>query len=419
MSTHLSLTKTHICGHCGKAHSYPAALQYLIFACPDCRTYFQKENEVWQKKGTGSIWEATPISLGMQAVFDGEAYTVVGSASLNTPNGSYDTRWQEYLMTGEKGSRAFLSETEGHWAFLKEMEDIKALNIQSRQIFLQRGQTLYTFKKIHRYNIKCESAAGFFDFPLFEKASAEEAILVPELIVKEKRGQNKSAFLGYYVSPKALKEAFQQDLNLPIRYGTGTAQSFYFNHHFYLILLVAGLAILLLNVVTNVMVKEQKLFEHRVNLKDSLWYNRVVSPSFDISGPVSPVEIKIQCPGLENSWLSFDVALVNEKTQEAFYTEIGLEHYSGVDADGSWTEGKTQDAFTICSVPPGRYTVAFRPYKSSDDIRIVYLTLTRGHAYLANGITCFWVCLVIGASVGLYHLHFEKRRWEGASYPQY
>jgi hypothetical protein len=419
MSSQLSQIQTHTCGNCGKVHSYPAALQYRIFVCPDCHSYFEKEGGDWQKRNTCPAVEWHPIALGMQAVFDGETYTVAGYAELNTPEGYYETRWHEYFLFGEKGARAFLSETNGHWVFLKEMADLKALNIQSRQIFLSRDQKLHTFKKIHRYATKCESAIGFFDFPLFAKASAEEAIKLPEHLIIEKRGKDKHAFLGYYVKPHELKAAFQQELELPLRYGTGTSQSFYFNHHFYIILLIAGFAIGFINLLSNITLQEETLVEHRVDIQDSSWQNRVVTPSFEISGRTSPVEVLVKCPGLNNDWLSFDVALINEKTGEAFYTEVGLEYYSGVDEDGHWTEGKMSNSFTICSVPPGTYNAAFKLYKSSLAVPTIYLTLKRGHAYMANGFTCMLICLIICAVVYISQLYFEKNRWEGASYTQY
>ena len=60
-------------------------------------------------------------------------------------------------------------------------------------------------------------------------------------------------------------------------------------------------------------------------------------------------------PDVENEWIDLDYSLVNRSTQ-ASYDAYGLvEHYSGSDSDGPWTEGDRSKTIKIAAVPAGTY----------------------------------------------------------------
>jgi hypothetical protein len=417
LSETFTTPKTHTCGNCGKKHDYPAAMQIEVFVCPDCRLIFDKKNGNWAQGNTNPTWEQHPLNLGMQAVFDGEGYTVAGIADLNMPGGDFYSSWSEYVLFGDRGSRAFLSETNGHWVFLKEMEERITVSDKSQYFVLHRNKKFDTFKKIYKYDIICEGAVGFFDYPLFEKSHAEEGILVPEHIVSEKRGADKDFFLGHYVTPKEMQAAFQEDLALPDRLGVGASQPFYLNAQFYAIVVLTGFAMFLFNIITNISNTQKTLAQHTVDMQDSTWHHRVVTPSFGIEGSTSPVDIFLSSPSLMNNWVSFEVWLVNEKTKESFYTEVGIERYSGTDGYGeAWEEGKISDHFTLCSVPPGTYNAAFKPSKSSDKVSVATISLSRGNAYMANSLTCLVASLVICLIVYIIQASFDQKRWQDSDF---
>ncbi|MEO6339228.1 MAG: DUF4178 domain-containing protein [Caulobacteraceae bacterium] len=86
--------------------------------------------------------------------------------------------------------------------------------------------------------------------------------------------------------------------------------------------------------------------------------NRTVTlEAIDLPRPHNRVVVQTQGRMLDNAWIDVDVDLVNEKTQATFEGSTIAEHYSGVDSDGSWSEGKTDNQVVFSKVPAGRYNV--------------------------------------------------------------
>jgi len=74
-----------------------------------------------------------------------------------------------------------------------------------------------------------------------------------------------------------------------------------------------------------------------------------------LSRPSQAVTISANAPEIDNLWVDIDYALVDRKTQ-ASYEAYGLvEHYSGRDSDGAWTEGSRDKTTKLAIVPAGTY----------------------------------------------------------------
>ena len=78
-----------------------------------------------------------------------------------------------------------------------------------------------------------------------------------------------------------------------------------------------------------------------------------VTPEFDIPGHTSNVEVNINT-SLNNNWMYFNFALINEQTGEAYDFGREVSYYHGVDSDGAWSEGDASEDVVIPAVPPGR-----------------------------------------------------------------
>lgn len=75
----------------------------------------------------------------------------------------------------------------------------------------------------------------------------------------------------------------------------------------------------------------------------------------EFTGASQRVTIATASPGLDNAWVDTDITLVNRATQEVISTYGVVEHYSGYDTDGSWTEGSDSGSTKVASVPAGSY----------------------------------------------------------------
>ncbi len=81
-----------------------------------------------------------------------------------------------------------------------------------------------------------------------------------------------------------------------------------------------------------------------------------VTPSFQLTGRDSNVELGIRT-NLENNWIYFNFALINNETGQAFDFAREVSYYR--DSDGS--EGSPNDCVIIPSVPSGHYYLRVEP----------------------------------------------------------
>src|SRR5690606_5424204 len=90
-------------------------------------------------------------------------------------------------------------------------------------------------------------------------------------------------------------------------------------------------------------------------LKAAAQPQTMFSESFELKSNRN-VRIAASAP-VSNSWADLDVDLINDQSQEIESVNIPIEYYTGVDSDGSWSEGgQSQDA-TISSLAAGKYTL--------------------------------------------------------------
>ncbi len=111
-------------------------------------------------------------------------------------------------------------------------------------------------------------------------------------------------------------------------------------------------------------------FEYYPDLADS---SVVVTRPFELTGRASSVEVAVSTD-LDNAWVYFDYALIEQRTGRAieFGREVGYYHGSDAadmyDSKGrryrgkhSWTEGSQDDAARVPTVPAGRYVLRIAP----------------------------------------------------------
>lgn len=69
------------------------------------------------------------------------------------------------------------------------------------------------------------------------------------------------------------------------------------------------------------------------------------------------VSIDAKASHFDNRWIDLDYQLVNRATQQAYSAYGVVERYSGVDSDGSWTEGGYSSTVKFGAIPRGVYDV--------------------------------------------------------------
>jgi hypothetical protein len=76
-----------------------------------------------------------------------------------------------------------------------------------------------------------------------------------------------------------------------------------------------------------------------------------------VDKPNGFVVIDARSTDFTNKWVDLDYSLINLDTQQAYTGYDTLEHYTGRDSDGAWSEGSTELTTRFGSIPRGRYEV--------------------------------------------------------------
>jgi hypothetical protein len=79
-----------------------------------------------------------------------------------------------------------------------------------------------------------------------------------------------------------------------------------------------------------------------------------VTPAFALEGRASNVQLELDTD-LDNSWLYFTLALINEATGDTRSVGREVSYYHGSSGSESWWEGSRDEAAVIGQVPAGRY----------------------------------------------------------------
>ena len=78
--------------------------------------------------------------------------------------------------------------------------------------------------------------------------------------------------------------------------------------------------------------------------------------TFTTTRSYQPISIKAaSVEQFDNKWVDLDYSLVNKATQESIDGYGVVEHYSGYDSDGSWSEGSYTGTAKFAGVPAGTY----------------------------------------------------------------
>jgi hypothetical protein len=144
----------------------------------------------------------------------------------------------------------------------------------------------------------------------------------------------------------------------------------------------------------------------------------LVSEPFVIQS-VGGVDISANA-AVNNSWLGFDLELVNSQTGERYPAALTVEFYYGTDSDGAWTEGSQTGRATIPGVPAGTYTLAMSAEADPSINQLPFsIQVHSGRAYSSNFIISILFVLTWPIIMRLRAFGFEVKRWSSSDFSPY
>jgi len=404
-------TKNLVCKSCGTLHVIKKSIVYDgEFRVDEIhKNKFQNSNST--------------IPTDTKLTLKGIDFEVVGV--LKKAEGNAYT-WQEYYLYNAKVGYRFLTEYQGHWTFLEEIDDIKLVKEQSHN-----NKAVYDhdyYRLFSQYHASIKGANGEFPIDLLKvpKTLVKEYILPPFLITSEKGDSKKHWFKGEYLAVEELDEALQRKIRLPESFDVGVLEPYKPKIRFTELMQISVVAVVILLIIqvyfsTSELVFEKNFYTETINemrtVSSGYDSSKVyISPSFQLKNGNANVEFTLDA-NVDNNWLETDIVLVNDKTGDEYNVSMGVEFYSGIEDGESWTEGDHETNSLIEKVPEGFYHLEISPSTTFPNLVSNFtLRVHRGVA-VYGGFLLILLLLSIYPAISYYQEKtFEYRRWQSSDY---
>lgn len=338
------------CPECSHTTEIINEINFKTFGCVKCGHVFTFQNNKSENYSYSSYKNTqNMLSIGLKGTFDNELFEVV---AVIVKNLGWYTFSREYTLQSTSGNFLYLSECNGHWIKLKEITDVDS--IQFNKLNIVHNDIPY--KKYDTSTTDIVYLAGFYDFEIkTSKVKASEYICPPYMLASDDFG-GEHFYKGEHITKKEIEKIFNIS-NLSSKSGVGIVQPFYIDFADTAKIFIGTIIIMLFIFILWSQSSSQTVLSTSINVNDYK-SKEYVSPSFEFTGGASPLKIEIGAP-VDNSWAYTGVSLVNEITNEEQFAEKDIEYYHGNSGGESWTEGSTNESFSICGVEPGKYHLAF------------------------------------------------------------
>lgn len=406
------------CKACGQTYTRVLHKAAVAVSCPACATYEVSEKGLgYQKVHQFTKNQVSPaIPLLSKGNIRGITWQVTGFSVKRTLGTTYD--WREYTLFNPKEGFATLSEYNGHWNLVLPINDYPRFADNKFPEVLAYNN--HSFQRYAKYRGTVRYAIGEFGYNIFEDKgkTVQEWIAPPFILVKESNEDELFWSLGEYITPKELAAIFPE-MKEPEQTGVGATQQMKggmsFNVWLKPTLAFLGL-LLLVQTLQVTLAGERKLLGAKYGKSDADTSGLIVSPAFEVSKKTAlQVDLYVD---LSNTWFDLDFELVNDATGERFEGAKSLEFYSGVDDEGSWTEGKKGDYIIVSSVPPGRYHLNLYPQWESTTMAQPAFTIKvfEEPTLWANFFVMLAISLIVPIIMFVRIKSFEARRWMESDY---
>lgn len=401
------------CIRCKKVTTLPVTIALVDFACGYCssHTAYNKDvNGAFVKKFEYSPDKRIGLNLGQQGELFGIKYTVTGMLIKRVAGTFY---WKEYILDGDNGQRAFLSESSGHWIFLEEEPDQPDITHKPDIVHYQNTRfQLYGDEKV-----TLAYAEGVFDYELPRKSQNMIEYINPPYILSFERDEDSlTLFVGRHIPSAKVAKAFGISW-MPTKEGVGVVQPALVNFtNSILILAITALVL----IFSHIFIYKDKVQESL--LDDSIPFARFtqkeyVSKPFEIKGATGTLRIKLAAD-VDNNWAYVDVGLVNEDTGAEEYAGKSIEYYYGYEDGENWSEGGNSEQMYVCGVAPGKYHLTLTPQKDAADIKTtaINVNVTWNPPSKRNVIIPIIFMALVGFGLYKWAGYTERKRWEDSDY---
>ena len=354
-----------ICPKCNHKMPRYTGTRSQYFSCGQCCTYFSDIGHVIKIEGDFVKKMESRIPKGAIAEFDNVSYVVVGLLIGKEVASFY--YWNEYLLYNPDHGYITLSEYNGHWNLVQPITSPS------------KSGSSYSYERVKyelfsKYSMFYAAADGEFGWNLIPKndTKVHEYIAPPYSLLREEHEGSIEWYQAQYITPKEVRDAFKKSTKID----TAAPKGAYSNApNTYKDLpevalkysIVAIGALILVVLLQSFIVPSARVFSETMSIdtvsSKTLAAKTFVSQDFNLNSTTgySSLRVVLEAP-VDNSWVEAEVNLINQKTDDEFNTELGVEYYHGVDGGESWSEGETSNDKILSMVPDGTYRLSITPH---------------------------------------------------------
>jgi len=392
------------CPKCGAAITLRSFGQAETVVCGSCHAILDAKdpNLAILQQFEAATGEVKPlIPLGTRGKLRGTDYEVIGFQRRSTKVEGITYYWQEYVLFNPYKGIRYLSEYHGHWNDISVCKTLPAVGSKLGGSSLTANYLGETYKHFQSAEANTDFVLGEFPWQVRvgELAEVTDFVHPPRVLSSEKLQNEVTWSIGEYMYGREVWDAFQLPGAPPEAMGvyenqpspattkvTGVWVAF------------AAFAVFLLALMAGFDMRAKK----EPVLHETYQYNRAESKSeppfvtdvFELTGHPSTVEVKTWDFGREVSY------------------------YSGYDSDGSWSEGKQNDAVVVPRVPPGHYYLRIEPEADPALPGIPYtVEVNRDVPVLGIYGIAFLALLAPAVIMSLRAYTFEWSRWSESDHP--
>ncbi len=416
------------CPQCGAGVEIRAQGQTISVACWSCSSILDATSPVLQilQQVQAQKRVEPAIPLGAKGKFDAELWQNIGlqCRAITVEGASYE--WREYVLFNEHRGFRYLTEYDGHWTDVKPVRHLPVLTTESgRPALTWMGRTYKHFQKA-----QAETTYVVGEFPwrahVGYKVITEDFVSPPYMLSSERTDDEFTWSSGEYVAGGDIWQRFSLKTKPPAVVGVYSNQpSPYLGSSRSAWTTFGPLAVLRCGsycfswmFMGNRIVFEQPCRFDASNRGEASF----VTPVFELPGRASNVETTI-ASDLRNSWLYFNLALVNEDTGQALEWGRELSYYSGQDSDGGWSEGGRTDRSKLAHVPAGRYYLRVEPEWQTDSSAVASAPQVNYTITVKRDVPVFWpylvalgLLLIPAMAIFVPAFDFEATRWQESDY---
>lgn len=417
------VTRGFNCANCGAAVELRALTRAVSVACTSCGAILDPRDPTVVILQTAALLQhLTPkIPLGTRGTWHGHPFEVVGFQRREIEVDDETFGWDEYVLFNPYQGFRYLTEYDGHWNDVRTVRDLPESSGAGRTTSVRYGDT--RFRHFQAAGAVTRFVLGEFPWRVRagDRVHTDDFIAPPLLLSRETTDVEATWSLGTYVPGSQVWSAFAVDGEPPAARGVFANQPSPFAAHrgrlWRTFALLGGLLLLLLAGRALTAAREEVFRHDYVFASPAAGESAFVTDPFTITrGGTLAFDLRTD---LRNSWVYFDLALINLRTGEALNVGREIGAFAGEDADGPWQEGSPTARVLLPAVEAGEYYLRVEPEGPPGGAPVPYtLTVRRDVPSLWPYGIALVVLLVVPVFVTIRAAAFESRRWMESSHTE-